>query len=184
MAKEYPNLKETAKEYWEDYTAALVSLSILFVFSGSGVVLILLQLYPSAVPLVTITVTSLIAHMSVLYVRDVWSGEYNPDQTKITSSRNLFAMMVVSITFAAVFISLGTAVGLVVTAVPIDIPYLAAAAAAYYPVLDLLGLRRDLCTPGAIILFGISMVLASILNVQQAVFDSFPVIGNRRRPQF
>lgn len=122
--------------------------------------------------------------MSVLYVQDVWSGEYNPDQTEITSPKSFFAMMVVVIVFAVVFISLGTIAGLAVTIAAIDTPYLAAAVAAYYPVLDLLCMRQGRWTPGSVILSVSSILLASLLNVQRTIFDSFPVIGNRRRPQF
>ncbi|MFC3957812.1 hypothetical protein [Halovivax cerinus] len=177
---EYPGLPRTAVAYWEAYAGVLVSVSVLFGLTGSALVLALLELYPAAVPMMGIAVVSLVFHLAVLYVKDVWAGEYNPDQTHVASSRSLFALLLIAVAFAAVFIALGTLAGTTAAAV-VDLPYAAAFVATYYPVLDLLGLRRGLWTPGSLVLASVVFVLTSVLDVQQPMVESLPVIGTRQR---
>lgn len=179
-AGEYPGLVRTATDYWKAYATIVLSAAILFGLTGAAIAVALRGRYPAAAPLVGITVASLTVHLAVLYVRDVWAGEYDPDRTRVASSRSRVAIVLISVAFAAVFIGLGTLAGLAVAGV--GVPYAAAIAATYYPVLDLLGLRRGLWTPGSIVLSGIVAALASLLDVRRAVVDSLPVIGNRRRP--
>lgn len=181
-AGEYPGLARTATAYWEAYATVLVSAAVLFGLTGTAIALALNGSYPAAVPFVGIAVASLVFHVSVLYVRDVWSGAYDPDRTRAVSSRSVFAMVLIAVAFAAVFIGLGTLAGLAVAATAVDVPHAAVIAATYYPVCDLLGLRRGLWTPGSIVLAGAVVVLSSALNVRTAVVDSLPVIGQRQRP--
>lgn len=181
-ARAYPGLARTARDYWKAYVTVFASAAVLFGLTGVAIALALDVRYPTAVPLVGITVASLVVHIAVLYVRDVWAGEYNPDRTQVTSSRSRVAMVLISVAFAAVFIGLGTLAGLAAAAV--DVPHAAAIAATYYPVCDLLGLRRGLWTPGSIVLAGVAVVLSSLLDVRRTVFDSLPVIGTRRGPHF
>lgn len=182
MPTSYRGLGRTAQAYWKAYATVFVSATVLFVLTGSAIALGLNWVYPQATPLVGITVVSLSFHMAVLYVRDVWAGEYNPDQTQVASSRSLFALLLIAVAFAAVFVALGTVAGLAVAYAIGDVPYAAAVAATYYPVFDLVGLRRGHWTPGSIVLAGVVTVLASALDVRRTVFESMPVIGNRRRP--
>lgn len=181
-AGDYPGLVRTATAYWEAYATVLVSAAVLFGLTGTAIALALNVRYPAAVPLVGVAVASLVFHVAVLYVRDVWSGAYDPDRTQAASSRSVFAMVLIAIAFAAVYIGLGALAGLAVAAAAVDVPHAAVIAATYYPVCDLLGLRRGLWTPGSIVLAGVVVVLSSALDVRTAVLDSLPVIGQRRRP--
>lgn len=152
-------------------------------FTGAIGALIVLAVVPEAIWLYVIAAASYILHSAALIVKNVREGDYDPGQMTFSSPVHLLAVVFVVGVFEStiLLVATGLAYGLhVVLAAPM---LLVLAVAVYYPVADLAALRRGIYTPGILAMIATVLVIDTVITLRQAVLESPPVVGKRRRPQ-
>jgi len=183
MSDKYPGLPEVTRLYWKHLSRAAVAAAIPFIFTGSFAALILSTFEPRGLPYFWLAIAALIVHVAAFMLRDVWSGEYDPNQTEFTSWTQLVVLYIVLAIHLSTVLLIGSLGGLGISGIVQNTQIAGWAFAAYYPVMDLIWMRRGHWTPGGVALIGSAVVAGMVFNLHQSLVDSLPIIGNNRRPQ-
>lgn len=183
MSTHYPGLPSVARHFWSQYLSAVIAMTTMLVFTGAAGAVALLYLAPSGIYFFLLGVVSLILHSAALFVKDVWKGEYEPNQTTFASATALLSVIVILGVFLSTILLIGTAGSLLISGL-LDMPTIVAAGvAAYYPVADLSLMRREITTPGALVFLGVVVVINAVFDIHRSVVESLPVIRRARRPR-
>lgn len=183
MSTQYPGLPTVARNYWRMYFYAIFGMGSLVIFTGAIAAVIILVVLPSAKWYVAIAALSLIIHMAALFVRDIWIGAYEPSQTTFSSAVQIIAIVTMVGVVNASMLLIGTLGGYALETL-LGLPAICALAiAAYYPILDIVLIRRGLYTPGAIIWLLVTTAISMVLDIHESVLEAVPLIGKRKRPQ-
>ncbi len=182
MSPQYVGLPTAARNYAASYFRALIPLGVVLAITGALGALIINFVYPEVFLFYGVAFASVSLHVSALYVRDVWGGDYEPSQTEFASGSQFLAVLIVLGISDSGLLVLGTlvAAGAVWMGAPLGA---AVAIAAYYPVIDLVLLRNGYWTPGAIITAAGAWAIVATMNVPNTLVGSLPVIGKGKRPQ-
>lgn len=183
MSAEYPGFPAVAKQYWRDYALATLGFAISLVFTGAVGALAIVTLLPAATGFFVLAAVSLVLHWGALFIRDVYSGEYEPNQTTFSSTTALFATIVIIGVFETVLLLIASVGGYAVSELLGGPALVAGAVAAYYPVSDIVLATRGWKTPGKIAAIATFLVVNTVLNIHRSVVDVIPIFGTRRRPQ-
>lgn len=182
MSTDYPGIPTVARRYWRDYTIAVSAAVLLLFFTGAVAAFAVNVLLPGSEWFLFISATGLVFHFAALFLKDVWRGEYEPEQTTYSSAGEMLALIIVVGTFLSTLLLIGT-YGAHLIAYSLGMhPAIAAFVAAYYPVADILLMRRKHHTPGAIALIGSVLVINTAINIHHSVIEVLPVVGKRHRP--
>lgn len=183
MSAEYPGLPRVARGYWHDYLVAFIGLGVFFLFTGAVGALVVLAFFSEAVWLYLLGALSFILHLAGFTVKDVWKGDYEPTQTTFSSTIQLLVLVIISGTYQTTVLLIGTALGYAAFTI-LGLPViLAAAFAAYYPVIDVVLTRRISYTPGYLAMLLTVVTIDTVLNLHRSLIESIPVVGKRKRPQ-
>lgn len=183
MSTQYPGFPRTAVRYWLDFWKASVGMIILLLITGALGALVVLMISPESVWLYAIAAAGFALNSAGIYVRDVREGDFDPDQTNFGSTVEFLALIVMLGAVESTVLFLGTATGVAIiefTTLPV---FAAILAAAFYPIIDLVLLRRGVPTPGALMMMAMAIVLGGVLNLHKSRFESLPVFGRKKRPQ-
>lgn len=179
----YPGLPTVARQYWQAYANTVVAIGLVLLFTGAAGALAILTFLPAAKWYFAIAAAGLIVHAAALFIRDVARGEYDPSQTTFSTASQLLVVVVLVGVFQSTILFFGAVSGYLL-ATTLGWPVIVAAgAAAYYPVLDLVLMRREWYTPGALAFVAVTLAAATLFNIHQSVLDAIPLVGKRRRPQ-
>jgi hypothetical protein len=183
MSSEYPGFPTVVKLYWRHLTQAFAGVALAFVFMGSFTALLLSTTFSKALPFFWAAAASLIIHSTALGVKDVWTGQYDPNQTEFASWMQLVALYVISgIFISSLLLIASVGAALMPTALGAP-PSLAWVFATYYPVADMVAMRNKIWTPGYTILLGTALLIGIVFDIHQSLLDSLPILGDRHRPQ-
>ena len=182
MGPQYVGLPTAAKNYALSYLRAFLAFGMALLLLSSLGALLLNVISPNAMVFYLIALASVTLHLSAIYVRDVWDGEYDPGQAEFASASQLLAhLLVFGISQSALYI-LGAFAG--VAAILSGLPFVAAAAlAAYYPVVDVVLFRNGYWTPSGLIAWVATWFVFTVINVPSSLVDSLPVIWKRNQKQ-
>jgi len=183
MSAEYPGLPTVARKYWRDYLISAGAWALVTAFTGAAGALIVLVLLPEALWLYVVAAVSLGLHYAALFVTDVWRGEHEPNQTTFSSPVMLLALVIVVGVMMSAVLLFATWLGYVAETFLGAPAILAFGLAAYYPVADVLVMRRGFYTLGAVAILATVVVIDTVINLRQATLETLPVVGKRRRPQ-
>lgn len=184
MSHQYPGLPTAAKSYTLGYIRVLLGMGVFLAFTGAFGALLVSFLSPEMIIFYIIAFISVGLHLAAVYIRDVWMEEYEPGQAEFASVSQFLAVFTLLGSSYSGTLLLGTIVG--ASAVSLGLPFVVAAtAAAYYPVLDILLFRNGYWTPGGILTYISAWFIMITMNVPTTIVDSFPVIWKRqkKRPQ-
>lgn len=181
MSTEYPGIPRAAKDYFSSYLRVLIPFAIFVAVIGSLGAFIIALFYPDLIFFYATALVSICLHMSALYVRDVWSEEYDPGQAQFASGGQLLGIIAVIGVVGSFLLLLGT--GIAAAAAGLGVPILIATGlAAYYPVIDVILMRNNIRTPTWLIGYITVWFIIGSANMPGSLFDSLPVIGKRRPP--
>lgn len=184
MSTEYAGLPAVARRFWYVYSLAVISGITMLIFTGAIAAVIVLLVAPDAVTFFLIASVSYILHNAALFVTDLRTGDFEPSQSSLSMTpKELLALIIVMGTYQSTTLLVATSGALAFQSV-LGIPAaFAAVAAAYYPVADLVLMRRGWPTPGEITVRIVIALVDAILNIRELAVGSLPVIGKRRRAQ-
>lgn len=183
MSTGYSGLPAVARRYWRDFTYAFIGSITLVLFTGAFAAVVVLTLLPAAKWYFLIAVVSFVVHFAALFVKDVWTGEYDPSQsTMYTAAAFLALVMILGTTFSTMLL-IGTIIGYFLSIVFGDLVIIGVATAAYYPVLEVLLIRQGVKTPGGLVFQGTALAIMTVINIHKSIAEALPVIGRQRRPQ-
>lgn len=183
MTQRYPGIPSLAKEFWADYTAALIGAGLLVLIAGSAGGLFISQLFPNALPFYTIAAVSLVIHFAAMFLKDVWAGEYEPSQSTWANPALIFAVIVILGVQISGILLISTGAALAIVYFTNLNPIIAVIVAAFYPVVDFALIRSEIMTPGLLLAVGALLIVEAVFNIRDTVAELIPVLGRRYRPQ-
>lgn len=184
MNTEHPGLPTIARNYWRQYVYSVFGMTSLVVFTGAFGAVIILMFLPEAKWYFLLGAVSFVFHMAGLFIRDVRRDAWEPSQTTLSSASQILAIVILLGVVESTLLLIGTIGGYVINTV-FELPVvIAALVAAYYPVLDIVLMRNDRYTPGALVFLIAILVIDAVINIHESVLSAIPLIGKPRRPQF
>ena len=183
MNIEYDGLPTTARHYWSVFTKLTIGLLMFITFTGAVGAFLVFVVAPEFLWLFVLGAASVAIHVSALFIRDVHRGRADIDQTEFASWQSMFALVVVFgfVESTVLLVGTGTAILLVkVTGLPI---FAAMVAAAYYPVVDILLIRRGVWTPGGVMMVLTITAVSTIMDFHDSLVHTMPIFGRNRRHQ-
>lgn len=182
MSVEYSGLPSIARRYWNDYSYAVLAMATLILFTGAIGAVVILTFIPAAKWFFLIGSVSFVLHSAALFLRDVWTGEYEPSQTTFSSVTELLALVVILGTVFSTILLIGSAGSYLLAEVFAWPKIVGVALAAYYPVIEIILMRHYKYTPGSIVFVGAVLAVSAVVNIHQSIIDILPIIGNSHRP--
>jgi len=182
MSIEYDGLPTTARHYWSVFTKMTVGLLMFITFTGAVGAFLVFLVAPGFLWLFILGVASVAIHGSALFIRDVHRGRVDIDQTEFASWQSMFALVVIFgwVESTVLLVATGTAIMLLeVTGLPI---FAAMVAAAYYPVIDILLTRRDMWTPGGVMMVLTITTVSTSMDFHKSP-RHIPIFGRNRQHQ-
>lgn len=183
MSTEYPGIPTVTKRYWQTYMTAAIGLGISYTFLGSLAGIITLTLLPGASWLFVFALGTFILHTAALFVKDVREGDFDPSQSTFSSKAEYLAMTILWGSVETTLLLVGTVAGYALITLG-GAPFaLGVLVAAYYPVVDIVLMRRGWYTVGAVVAIIVVAAIDMVVDIHRSWITSLPVIGTRRRPQ-
>ena len=183
MSTQYPGLPTVATQYWRQYTKATAGIGAMVLFTGALGALSVFTLVPDAKWFLVFAIVGIIVHTAALSLRDLRRGEYDPSQTTFSTSAEVVAGFILLGVYESTLLIIGTGLAYWLSAT-IGVPFIfAAAVAAYYPIADVLLIRREQKTPGYLAMLVVALLMGTMVNIHISISEALPVIGKRRRPQ-
>lgn len=183
MSTQYPGLPAVALRYWKRYMIATLGMAVTVLFAGAAGAVVVFALVPDAKWYLAFAVGALILHSAALYLRDLRHGEYDPSQTTFSSPIEILALFVLLGVLESTLLLIGTGLGYGLDNA-FGAPFiLAAIIGAYYPVVDVLLMRRGWKTPGVAVMIAVALLMSTVIDIHISISKALPIIGTRRRPQ-
>ena len=183
MSTEYAGIPTVARRFWYVYSLAVISGVASFIFTGSFAAVLVLLFAPDAASLFLVASVSYILHSAALFVSDIRTGDYEPSQSSYSTPKELLAIIVVMGTYQSTVLLIGVGGGMLAQSMLGTSTAIATVIAAYYPVADMVLMRRGWMTPGSIAALVVVMIVDTLINIHKSVVDTIPVIGRNRRLQ-
>jgi hypothetical protein len=183
MSIQYNGLPTTALKYWSVFTKTTVGMLMFITFTGAVGAFLVFAVAPEFLWLFVLGAASVAIHVSALFTRDVHRGRADMDQTEFASWQSMFALVIVFgfVESTVLLAGTGTAILIVeVTSLPI---FAAMVAAAYYPVVDILLIRRGVWTPGGVMMGLTFIAVSTIMDFHDSLVQTIPIFGGNRRHQ-
>jgi len=184
MSTRYPGLPKVAVAFWLRYPFVVFGVLIYIAFAGGLGAVGAFLIDPTVVALYAVGALSLSLHAAAMFLKDVRTEEYDPDQTNWTSGIQILLIMILMGTLYSTMLLIGASGAFIIAQYSGVSLELAAVFAAYYPVVDMSLMRRGHWTPSVVAFRIVAEIISLAFDIHNSLPDELPLVGKNLGPRF